>query len=78
MKNSILILLLLSQILFGYELHEWGTFTTVSGSDGVLLTGLEVEEEKLPSFVYSHAGMEPGNFLANFVLNNYGYSVPSF
>jgi len=40
----------------GYTLHEWGTFTSVSGSDGVLLPGLEVEEETLPSFVYAHDG----------------------
>ena len=44
----------------GYVLHEWGTFTTVSGSDGVLLPGLEREEEHLPFFVYSHVGMENG------------------
>ena len=44
----------------GDVLHEWGTFTTVSGSDGVLLTGLEREEEHLPGFEYSHAGMENG------------------
>jgi len=48
----------LSQMLSAYDLHEWGTFTTVSGSDGVLLAGLEVEEEHLPNFVYSHAGMK--------------------
>jgi len=49
--------------LLAFDLHEWGTFTTVSGSDGTLLTGLHVEEEKLPPFVYSHAGMEPGKLL---------------
>ena len=43
-----------------YELHEWGTFTTVSGSDGVLLSGLQREEEELPSFVHSHFGFENG------------------
>ena len=36
-----------------YTLHEWGTFTTVSGSDGSLLPGLEKEEEALPRSVYS-------------------------
>ena len=41
-----------------YELHEWGTFTSVSGSDGKLLAGLTKEEEKLPNFVHTHAGME--------------------
>ncbi len=43
-----------------YQLHEWGTFTTVSGSDGVLLSGLQREEETLPSFVHSHLGFENG------------------
>jgi|GEM_PF-1204352 len=46
-------------IASAYEVHEWGTFTTLSGSDGTNLSGLHVEEEHLPSFVYSHAGMEP-------------------
>jgi hypothetical protein len=39
--------------------HEWGTFTSVAGSDGTLLPGLEREEESLPAFVYSHHGMGP-------------------
>lgn len=43
-----------------YQLHEWGTFTTVSGSDGVLLAGLQREEESLPMFAYSHIGFENG------------------
>jgi len=40
-----------------FTLHEWGTFTSVSGSDGVLLPGLEVEEEELPYFVHAHEAM---------------------
>lgn len=40
-----------------YTLHEWGTFTSVSGSDGKLLNGLDREEEHLPSFVYALDGM---------------------
>jgi hypothetical protein len=51
--------LLQSQVLSAYDLHEWGTFTTVSGSNGGLLAGLHVEEEHLPPFVYSHLGMMP-------------------
>ena len=47
-------------LAMGYEVHEWGTFTTVSGSDGVLLTGLQREEETLPPFVHSHLGLENG------------------
>ena len=35
--------------------HEWGTFTSVQGSDGVALEGLQHEEESLPSFVYSRS-----------------------
>ena len=41
-----------------YVLHEWGTFTTVSGSDGGLLPGLQREEEALPPFVFSHEEIE--------------------
>lgn len=44
-----------------FMVREWGTFTSVSGSDGTLLSGLEREEHALPLFVYSHAGFAPGN-----------------
>lgn len=33
--------------------HEWGTFTSVQGSNGIALEGLQHEEERLPPFVYS-------------------------
>ena len=36
----------------GFVLHEWGTNTVVSASDGTLELGLHHEEEDLPSFVY--------------------------
>ncbi len=39
----------------GLIAHEWGTFTSVVGSDGVLLEGLHHEEEALPAFVYGRA-----------------------
>lgn len=42
-----------------YTAHEWGTFTTVHGSDGGYLSGLYREEEHLPNFVYSHNGFSP-------------------
>ncbi|HWA24764.1 MAG TPA: hypothetical protein VG734_03745 [Lacunisphaera sp.] len=45
----------------GLTVHEWGTFTTVSGSDGRLLPGLEVEEENLPNFVHGFPGFSPYN-----------------
>src|SRR3954468_17255595 len=32
----------------GFVVHEWGTLTSVSGSDGVIVTGLHHEEEDLP------------------------------
>jgi len=39
-----------------FAVHEWGTFTLVVGSDGRMLSGLEVEEESLPPFVLGLAG----------------------
>lgn len=36
-----------------FVVHEWGTFTSMAGEDGVALEGLSREEESLPSFVYS-------------------------
>jgi hypothetical protein len=44
----------------GYVLHEWGTFTSVFGSDGTMLAGLQREEESLPAFVHAHDGMKIG------------------
>ena len=35
----------------GFVVHEWGTLTSVVGSDGALLPGLHHEEEDLPPFV---------------------------
>lgn len=46
--------------LDAYQVHEWGTFTTVAGSDGILLTGLQREEEHLPPFVHHHPGFHGG------------------
>lgn len=59
--KTIAILLLSAVSASAYSIHEWGTFTTVAGSDGVLLPGLEREEAPLPLFTYSHFGMENGN-----------------
>ena len=35
--------------------HEWGTFTSIQGADGIVLEGVGHEEEPLPAFVYSRA-----------------------
>ena len=61
MKTISTLLLLSATLAPAYTLHEWGTFTTVAGSDGVLLAGLEREEAPLPIFSYSHYGLENGN-----------------
>jgi hypothetical protein len=61
MKTIPAMLLLSATAASAYTLHEWGTFTTVAGSDGVLLSGLEREEASLPIFTYSHYGLENGN-----------------
>ena len=37
-----------------FSVHEWGTFTTVQGSDGVTLLGAHHEEEGLPDFVHGY------------------------
>ncbi|MDB5034190.1 MAG: hypothetical protein JWQ98_1431 [Chlorobi bacterium] len=39
--------------------HEWGTFTTLQGSDGIMLPGLYLEEESLPEFVHCYDGFSP-------------------
>lgn len=39
----------------GLVVHEWGTFTSMQGSDGIALEGLQHEEEALPAFVYSRS-----------------------
>ena len=38
-----------------FVVHEWGTFTSMQGEDGVALEGLTAEEEALPGFVYSRS-----------------------
>src|SRR5258707_10309085 len=33
--------------------HEWGTFVSMEGSDGLALEGMHHDEEDLPAFVHS-------------------------
>src|ERR1043166_2918403 len=42
-----------------YAAHEWGTFTSVQGTDGVLLQWHPLESSVLPNFVYNwqHPGL---------------------
>src|SRR3954451_4347830 len=35
--------------------HEWGTFLSMSGSDGIALEGMYHEEHVLPSFVHARS-----------------------
>lgn len=42
----------------GYVAHEWGTFTSVQGGDGVLLDWRPLETSRLPGFV--HDWRNPG------------------
>jgi hypothetical protein len=51
----------------GLVVHEWGTFTSMQGSDGATLEGLQHEEEGLPSFVYSRSKVR------DCPLREYGY-----
>ena len=61
MKTTLLTLVLISATWRGlagndaiedYVAHEWGTFTSVQGADGVLLEWNPLETTKLPKFVY--------------------------
>lgn len=36
-----------------FEVHEWGTFTSFEGADGVSVEGLQHETEPLPGFVHA-------------------------
>jgi hypothetical protein len=37
----------------GFVAHEWGTFTSVQGSDGVLMSWKPLQTSRLPQFVYN-------------------------
>jgi hypothetical protein len=46
----------------GLVMHEWGTFTSFSGSDGVPVN-FQPNNSDLPGFVYDHFGREEGDKL---------------
>jgi hypothetical protein len=49
----------------GYVLHEWGTFTTLAGSDGLLLDGIHADDHALPAFVHGRDAAPEGFHLAS-------------
>jgi hypothetical protein len=46
----------------GLVVHEWGTFTSLQGSDGASLDGLQHETEAVPAFVHTNVRAEPSPF----------------
>jgi len=52
-------MLIAAQPAADYVAHEWGTFTSVQGGDGVLLDWPSLVSSRLPKFVYdwTHAGL---------------------
>ena len=48
-----------------FAVHEWGTFTSMQGSTGVELDGMQHEGESLPAFVYSFTETVPSPFRAH-------------
>lgn len=70
-KNIIIATSILTtvNIANAYEAHEWGTFTSVVGSDGKIIQGLHHEEEALPNFVYDLSRVEQVNAIS---LNPFG------
>lgn len=42
-----------------FEAHEWGTFTSLVGSNGVTQNGMYHEDEVLPSFVHPFGATQP-------------------
>ena len=46
----------------GFVVHEWGTFTSLQGSDGASLDGLQHETEAVPEFVHTNVRAEQSPF----------------
>ncbi len=54
--------LLIAKVNDSLVVHEWGTFTTLSSSNGTLLSGVYKDATRLPAFVY---GLPNLNYDAN-------------
>ena len=57
-----------------FIVHEWGTFTSMQGSDGSILPGMHYEEESLPAFVHGRVpppppGMPPNKRVEDLLLD---------
>jgi hypothetical protein len=61
----------------GLVVHEWGTFTSFQGGDGVLLSWKPLVTSTLPGFIYDwgHPGLGRRNYLGQFPLINGQYYV---
>jgi len=61
------ILFLLSTLTFAngafakFEAHEWGTFTSLVGSNGITQNGMYHEDERLPAFVHGFGETRPAS-----------------
>src|SRR5262245_934873 len=62
MKNLILIATAFFSVtcFAKLEAHEWGTFTSLVGSDGVTQNGMYHEDEALPDFVHGFGDLQNG------------------
>ncbi len=64
--NNILLVLLLTQTARAeFKVHEWGTFTSVIGSNGKTQNGMYHEDEKLPDFIHGLGEVVTGSFTVN-------------
>ncbi|MGZ3670257.1 MAG: hypothetical protein ACXWR4_10155, partial [Bdellovibrionota bacterium] len=60
MRFILTLALLASQPAFAkYEAHEWGTFTSLVGSNGITQNGMYHEDEPLPDFVHGFGAIQP-------------------
>lgn len=56
---SLISLISLPVFAADYTAHEWGTFTSVQGSDGIVLEGMNHSDTELPDFVYGRSKLQP-------------------